>query len=71
MDHIPLVTASVKFRNQFPKVSRRHIDDLENIYGIPADLHMNLEEYLGTNKLFDRTKTLSLKIIKTSKNKNE
>lgn len=64
MDHRPLVTASVKHRDQFPKISRRNIDDLENIYGIPANMAMNLDEFLGNNRLISRVKTLPLKIIK-------
>lgn len=64
MDHRNLVTASMKYRNQFPKVSKRHIDALENIYGIPANMTLNLDEYLANNSLLNKTKTLSLKIIK-------
>lgn len=64
MDHRSLVTASVKYRNQFPRISRRHIDALENIYGIPANMVLNLDEFLANNRLIDKTKTLSLKIIK-------
>ena len=64
MDHHSLVTASVKHRDQFPKVSRRHIDNMENIYGSNLGLELNLGEFLANNRVFNTGKTLSLKIIK-------